>query len=488
MRTPAVRTPRSVLLALGLFAAAAVGACATNPATGASELMLISEAQEIEMGRQYDQEIVATLGLYPDSGLQRYLQQLGAGIAAQSERPGLPWTFRVVDDPTVNAFAVPGGFVYVTRGIMAHLNSEAQLASVVGHEIGHITARHTARSLSRQQLAQIGLAVGSIASERFAQFADLASTGLGVLFLKFSRDDESQADALGLRYLQRTAFDVREMPGVFDMLEQLSAAAGGAGRVPEWLATHPTPADRRTRIDRAIAALPQDFTGKVVNRDSYERRLDGMVFGADPRQGYFDGTRFLHPGLRFHFTFPAGWATENGAQAVRAMSAEQDAAVELTFAREATAAAASQAFLTQEGIRAGPSQRASFSGLPAVVTPFATTSGDAMQGTVAFVEHGNAVYRLLGFAPAARWAARRAVAEQSLRSFAVLTDPVALDMQPQRVSILTLDRRSTITELAGRRASPVPPAALALLNQTTAETVFAAGGLLKWVVGPALPR
>jgi predicted Zn-dependent protease len=385
-------------------------------------------------GRQYDKEIVATLGLYPDSGLQRYLQQLGAGIAAQSERPGLPWTFRVVDDPTVNAFAVPGGFVYVTRGIMAHLNSEAQLASVVGHEIGHITARHTARSLSRQQLAQIGLAVGSIASERFAQFADLASTGLGVLFLKFSRDDESQADALGLRYLQRTAFDVREMPGVFDMLEQLSAAAGGAGRVPEWLATHPTPADRRTRIDRAIAALPQDFTGKVVNRDSYERRLDGMVFGADPRQGYFDGTRFLHPGLRFHFTFPAGWATENGAQAVRAMSAEQDAAVELTFAREATAAAASQAFLTQEGIRAGPSQRASFSGLPAVVTPFATTSGDAMQGTVAFVEHGNAVYRLLGFAPAARWAARRAVAEQSLRSFAVLTDPVALDMQPQRVS------------------------------------------------------
>jgi predicted Zn-dependent protease len=475
-------------LVVSAFAAVAIGGCAINPATGANELMLVSEAQEIEMGTQYDKEIVATMGLYPDEGMHRYNQQLGARMAAASERPNLPWTFRVIDDAAVNAFAVPGGYVYVTRGIMAHLNNEAQLASVVGHEIGHITARHTARSISKQQLAQIGLVVGSIASDRFAQYADLASQGLGILFLKFSRDDENQADELGLRYIDRTDFDVREMPGVYAMLDQMSIASGDEGRLPNWLSTHPAPADRRDRITRMIAALPQDFAGKTVNRDSYERRLDGMVFGADPRQGFFRGTEFLHPELRFRFTFPAGWATNNGAQAVQAMSPEKDAAMALSFAREASAQAAAQAFLSQEGLSAGTAQRTSFNGLTAVIAPFQTTSGDAMQGTVGFVEHGGAVYRLLGYGPAARWPARRAAAEQSIRSFAVLTDQTALNMQPQRLDIVALDRQSTITQLAARRASPVPPATLALLNQTTPETSFASGRLVKWVVGPALPR
>src|SRR5205823_13800609 len=181
-------------------------ACAANPATGARQIMLVSESQEIAMGRDYDRQIVASIGLYPDSALQRYIQQFGMRLAATSERPNLPWTFRVVDDPVVNAFALPGGFIYVTRGILAHLNSEAELAGVVGHGIGHGTARHSASQMSKQQLAQIGLAVGSIASPEFGRYAGVASAGLGVLFLKFSRDDESQADHLGLRYMRRAAY------------------------------------------------------------------------------------------------------------------------------------------------------------------------------------------------------------------------------------------------------------------------------------------
>src|SRR5206468_9015263 len=158
------------LIRLALLAApaapAALGAlgCATNPATGARQIMLVSESQEIAMGRDYDKQVVASIGLYPDSALQRYIQQFGMRLAATSERPNLPWTFRVVDDPVVNAFALPGGFIYVTRGIFAHLNSEAELAGVVGHEIGHVTARHSVSQLSKQQLAQLGLAVGTIAS------------------------------------------------------------------------------------------------------------------------------------------------------------------------------------------------------------------------------------------------------------------------------------------------------------------------------------
>jgi len=136
------------LAALVLIAGTLAG-CARNPATGHNELMLVSESQEIAMGQQYDSQVVATIGLYPDPALQSYIQTLGKRLAATSERPNLPWTFRVVDDPAVNAFAVPGGFVYVTRGILAHMNNEAQLATVVGHEIGHVPARHTAAEMSK---------------------------------------------------------------------------------------------------------------------------------------------------------------------------------------------------------------------------------------------------------------------------------------------------------------------------------------------------
>src|SRR2546422_8944237 len=291
-RQPGIFRPMATLIArrwgAGLTVLAALGSagCAVNPATGARQLMLISESQEIAMGREYDQEVAASIGLYPDSALQRWIQQFGARLAATSERPNLPWTFHVVDDPVVNAFALPGGYIYVTRGILAHLNSEAELAGVVGHESGHVTARHSVSQMSKQQLAQLGLAVGSIASPEFGRYAGLAGQALGVLFLKYSRDNESQADDLALRYIRRGNYDPRGMPHVFELLTRVSQAQGG-GRVPEWLATHPNPEHRRGRIEQEVVALPQNLSGTAVNRDEYLRRLDGLVFGHNPRAGYF---------------------------------------------------------------------------------------------------------------------------------------------------------------------------------------------------------
>src|SRR2546430_5622510 len=182
--------------------------------------------------------------------------------------------------------------------------------------------------MSKQQLAQIGLAVGTIASPEFERFAGLASAGLGVLFLKYSRDAERQADDLGLRYMRRVNYDPREMPHVFELLTRVSQAQGG-GRVPEWLATHPDPENRRGRIEQEVAALPQSFSGAAVNREEYLRRLDGLVFGNNPREGYFKDSHFFHPELRFRVTFPEGWTTSNGRAAVVAVSPEKDAAVEL---------------------------------------------------------------------------------------------------------------------------------------------------------------
>src|SRR5216683_3218225 len=445
-----------------LVSAVALG-CAVNPATGSRQLMLVSESQEIAMGRDYDKEVVASIGLYPDSPLQRWIQQFGARLAATSERPNLPWSFRVVDDPVVNAFALPGGFIYVTRGILAHLNSEAELAGVVGH------------------------VVGSIASSDFGRYAGLASQALGVLFLKYSRDNERQADDLGLRYMRRVNYDPREMPHVFEMLARVSQAQGG-GRVPEWLATHPDPENRRGRIEQEIAALPQNFTGVAVNRDAYLRRLDGVVYGSNPREGYFKENQFFHPELRFRMTFPAGWTTNNGKQAVVAVSPEKDALIEASLAKEPTADAAARAFLSQQGFTSGYPARTNVGGLPAVIAGFAaTTDNGTLRGTAVFVEYGGAVYRLLGYAPEARWPAVQATAERALQSFARLTDPAALAVQPQRLDIVRVDQRTTIEEMARKRPSPVPAATLALVNQVEPQTPLEPGRLVKWIVGPALP-
>src|SRR6266540_5741347 len=173
--------PRRLMFMAGLLAASTGLACARNPATGARQLSLISESREIQMGREYDQEVRSSLGLYPDSALQRYVQELGARLAARSERPNLPWTFHVVDDPVVNAFALPGGFIFVTRGILGHLRSEAQLAAVVGHEIGHVTARHTVSQITKSQLATLGLVAGMIVRPELARFGDLAQAGMQLM-------------------------------------------------------------------------------------------------------------------------------------------------------------------------------------------------------------------------------------------------------------------------------------------------------------------
>ncbi len=460
--------------------------CARNPATGENELMLVSEGQEIQMGAAYDSEVVAAIGLYGDPALQSYVTDLGRKLAATSERPNLPWTFRVVDDPAVNAFAIPGGHVYVTRGILAHMTSEAQLAAVMGHEVGHITARHTAHQMSEQQLAGLGLAIGSIASSEIAQYAGLASQALGVLFLKFSRDNENQADMLGVRYSSRANYDSRQMVNVMQMLDRLDTRSGG--KLPEWLATHPNPGNRIEHINALLSQTQTDFSGATVNRDAYQRRLDGMMFGMNPREGFFKGTEFYHPELKFRMSFPNGWQTANTKQTVGAQSPRQDALIELTLAQGSSADQAARSFLSQQGVQAGTLTRANLNGLTASSAPFAAaTEQGTLRGNAVFVEYGNRVYRLLAYGPEATWANNQALAQRSLTSFGPLTDPAILNVQPQHLTVFTLDRRTTITELARQRPSPVPVATLALINQIDDNATLEPGRIVKWVVGQQLP-
>ena len=472
--------------ALGLALSITAG-CATNPATGQRQFSLISEGQEIQMGREADPAIVASMGLDPDSARQRYVRELGMRLARVSERPNLPWTFRVIDDPAINAFAVPGGHVYVTRGIMAHLDNEAELVAVLGHEIGHITARHSVSQMSRTQLAQIGLVVGTVLKPELQRYAGLASQGLGLLFLKYSRDDENQADELGFRYMRRVDYDTRRMPGVYTLLDRVSQAGSG-GRLPDWLSTHPNPANRRATIERYIAALPADSLGRIVNRDSYLRQIDGMMYGENPRDGYFKGTQFFHPDLKFRIAFPDGWKTQNQRQAVVAGSPQDDAIVALTLAEQDSPDAAARAFFAQQGVSGSP-VRGTIHGLSAAGGVFRAITEDSsvLSGRALFVGYDGRVYQLLGYAPQARWSARAPAVEQAIGSFDRLTDPAALAAQPWRLQVVTLSQGMTFEEFVRRYPGPAPATATALVNNVDADARFSAGALRKRIVGQPLP-
>ncbi len=467
-----------------LLAATAVwlASCAINPVSGDRELALITEGQEIEMGRQFAVSAEAQLGLVDDAELQDYLQRIGTQLAAASERPELPWTFRVVDDPTPNAFAAPGGYIFFTRGLLALMRNEAELASVLGHEIGHVTARHSVAMMSRAQLAQIGLGVGSIISPTVAQFGDLAAAGLQVLFLSYGRDAERQADDLGYRYALAQDYDVAEMVNVFAALQQ-SATLAGHSPVPTWMASHPDPGERIARIEKRLLTLPAPIEPLRVGEEDYLERIDGLIYGVNPRNGYLESNRFLHPDLEFQVELPQDWMVRNLPQAVLAGSPAQDALIQLTIV-PGTQQEASARFFAQEGLRSGRVAAETVNGLPTIVGPFeAQTEQGPIGGIAGFIAHADRTYQILAYTPAPKLAGYEATLRRSIRSFARLTDSTALARQPNRLQIISLPRAMTVAQFNDAYPSRIPLPELALINQQAGpEATMPAGFRAKRVV------
>ena len=457
------------LLALIVTAAVVGGACSTNPVTGESQLALVSESQEIELGRQTAAAAEQQMGLVDAPALQEYVQNVGMSMAMASERPELPWQFRVVDDPTPNAFAAPGGFIYVTRGMLALMNNEAELATVLGHEIGHVTARHSVAMISRQQLAQLGLGLGSILSPEIAQLGELASAGLSMLFMSYGRDAERQADDLGFGYALAQGYDVTQMTDVFASLQRVGEASGRSP-VPAWMSTHPYPEERIARIERRLADATIPL-GALAAEAEYMLRIDGLAYGEDPRNGYFVGTRFLHPDLRFEISFPQAWRTQNLAQAVLAGSPDQDAIIQLALA-QGTPAQAAAAFLGQQGIVAGPVDTRAVNGLPAATAEFQAQSQQGpIAGAVRFISLDEYTFGILAYTGADRMARYAPAFQATLDSFGRLTDPTALASQAPHISVVRIPTTMTLAQFNTTYPSTIPLDELALINQVTDATV-----------------
>ena len=460
-----------------------IAACTLNPATGERQLTLISEAQEIQMGAQTHPEVLAAFGTYDDPEWQAYIQELGAKIAATSERPDLNWTFTVLDDPVVNAMALPGGYIYVNRGILAHFNSEAELVSVLGHEIGHVTARHSVEQMSRAQLAQLGLGVAAIAGERFSQLVGFAGQGVGILFLKFGRDDENQSDALGLRYMTRAGYDPYQMPKVFATLDRVTLSHGLRG-TPEWLSTHPNPGNRIANIDARIGRLPPELQQGTVGREAYFDRLEGIIFGDDPRQGYTIDQTYYHPELAFKIAFPDQWRIINQRQVVGALSPNRDAAVVLTLSDKGSPQAAFDAFFGQQGVERGPNRGENIYSFRVVDSQ--TGEGRA-EGLIAYLSHDGRLYQLLGYTGLDTWQGYANGIHRSLKSFTGVTERRYLEVSPAIIDIVKLPRSMDLTEFVRRYPSTVEIEQLAIINGVNVDTVMDPGRLVKRVVGGELP-
>jgi predicted Zn-dependent protease len=485
MRLPSIPLlPTLVLAGLGAGLAAGPLGCARNPVTGKSELSLVSESQEIQMGKEASAQVAQSIGLYNDSKVQSYVAEIGKRMAAQSERPNLPWEFHVVDDAAVNAFAIPGGFIYVTRGLMGAINTEAELASVLGHEIGHVTHRHSVQQISKSQLAQLGLGIGSILSSDIARFGQLASAGLSLLFLKYGRDAENQADQSGFRYALQQNYDVREMPKVFQTLSRISET-GGAGKLPEWLSTHPNPENRIERTEKMLDTLNVDLSKAVVDREEYLRHVQGMTFGEDPRQGYFEGSQFYHPQMRFQMHFPDGWKVQNMASAVAALSPNQDAVIQLALAGNASPRQAAQQFLSQQGVQAGEASTSDINGLPAASSYFqAQTQEGTIQGLVSFISYGGKTFGLMGYTQAGKLSNYDRIFLGTIRSFGELRDRSKLNVEPARIELVKVPRQMTLEQFNAQYPSTVPIEQLAIINELEGPAdVIQAGRMVKRVVG-----
>lgn len=466
-------------------------ACVTNPVTGKKNFMLMSEKQEIAMGAASDPSIVASFGVYPDDKIQAFINEKGQEMAKVSHRSNLNYEFKVLDSPVVNAFALPGGYVYFTRGILAHFNNEAEFAGVLGHEIGHITARHSARQYSKQIVGQLGLILGMVVSEEFAKYADVANTGMQLLFLKFGRDAESESDRLGVEYSTKIGYDAHEMAGFFQTLNRLSG--GPENRIPVFTSTHPDPVDRHDKTD----ALAKEWQQKdprsryAVNRNNYLRMIDGIIYGEDPRQGYVENNKFYHPELKFEYPVPTGWQLQNTPSQVQMAPEDGKALMILTLAPQNNLRAAADSTLIQFQLSQVSRKNVTVNGFQAIeMVADQTTDQQGQQipaeqqiRTLSYlIQYNGLIYKFIGLSLKPDFANYENNFLRTMQNFKTLTDQSKIDKKPERIKIQTVSKSGTLKEVLRALNQPSERhEELSILNGMELDSPVTKGTLIKTI-------
>lgn len=474
------RRPRPALAVLAALAAAVAAACAANPVTGRPELMVYDDAAEARMGAKADADLVAHHGEVESKELRRYVEEVGKKVAGVNDRQGVEWRFRILDDSIVNAFALPGGFVYLTRGLLAHLQDEAGLVGVLGHEVGHVAARHGAKSASRDAVFGLPRRIVGAIVPGVAEGFGLIRAALSPITLTFSRDDERQADDLGVKYSTRLGYDARSLAAFMGTLDRLTPAGE---RLPTWASTHPDPGDRKATILERTATAQKDQPGPwATNPDALLDHLDGLVHGDDPRVGVLEAERVLLPSRRLSIPRPKGWQAEVTRTRVTMVDEGGERAVVVRRFGTESPRQAADTFLRQRELTLEGREDLTLP-IGAAHQVVAATEHEDWRTISTFFRLGDDVWAVHAVARGRDFAAARAVLEGPAKGLAPLPEAEARAFKPVVLRVVQAAATGTFREAVA--AYPIPAqakvdlAGLALLNGLTPDAPVAGGQRLK---------
>lgn len=481
-----------------VIVALVLNACVTmqvNPVSGNKRVYAYSWEEEVQIGQQADKEIVAQYGMYNDDALSAYVSELGQQMLQDSHmrREGTPqkfqnteFTFRVLNSPVVNAFALPGGYVYVTRGLLSHLNNEAQLAVVLGHEIGHVAARHASQQAAKQQLGQLGVIGAALIGQSIGldggNILQLSSQTAQLLFLKYSRDNERESDELGVEYSAMNRYMAAEGSKFFQSLKRISENQGGG--IPTHLSTHPDPGEREQRIpELAEYWREQGYEQTILDDEEYMGMLEGMIFGNNPREGYVENNMFYHPELRFQFPVPSGFNVQNNPSSVIMVNDNQDAIVQFTIDSENNTPEASvQGFVNQEGISVvdqGSISNAEYNAYGAEATA-QTQDGNQVRLLMTALEFDGSIYQFLSYTSESQFNQYEDTFLSLPLNFDRVTDQSVLNKQPVRLQVVPASRTAPFSDfVSGSLPMDMTAEDLAIINQVDLNETVQQGRMLK---------
>lgn len=470
---------RYLALALLLLSLTPLTGCSVNPATGERSFTgFMSPEDEKRVGAEQHPQLVQHFGgEYDSAKLQTYVEKVGAALAAQTEVPGLNYSFTVLDDELINAFALPGGYVHITRGLLALAENEAEMASVLGHELGHITARHAAQRYSQSVAANIGvglLGVLGAAAGLPAGTADIAGFGAQAYLQSYSREQELEADELGIRYMTRAGYDPSAMASFFRKLDaytKLQAALVGApdsGDRLNIMASHPRTSDRVEQAKKLAAA--QRLADGKLDRDRYLSAINGLLYGDSPQQGVRRGRTFAHPGLGIAFEVPPGFVMLNSAEQLTARGPEGSLIIfDSAGGEKARSVPSMTRYVASVGgnqLSFGDVQALNVNGMEAAsgVTTVSTRGGPMDVRIVAIREAPERIYRFLFITPPALSGQLREDLQRTTYSFRRLSADEIAAIRPLRIAIVTVSPSDTQQSLARRMETPLPLETFRALN------------------------
>lgn len=467
-----------------------------SPVTGTTRAYAYSWSQEIEIGREVDKEIVAEYGIYEDEDVDRYVRELSKEILNvshmrredTSERfRETEFTFRVLDSPVVNAFALPGGYIYVTRGLLAHLNNDAQLAVVQGHEIGHVAARHASQRGLQQAIGQFAVIGGAILGQELLglpgeALLNLSGQAAQLLFLSYSRSAERESDRLGVEYAAMAGFEAAEGAQFFTSLRRISEKSGQA--IPNMLSTHPNPGDREREIPRLAQRWADDgYEQTRKNTEQYMQMLDGMIFGENPREGFVEEGQFVHPELRFQYPVPSGFDVINQKAQVVFVGPDGNQVMILRIdSQSSTARESVERYIGQEGFELIDQQETQNSGeLTGYEANFNVQDQQGRLGVNIYaVEFDGRVYRFINYTEESRFSSALETFRSVTGSFDELTDEEIINIRPVRLQISQTEEPARFRDLLpSELPMNIDPEDVAIINQVELDDTIEPGRYIK---------